>query len=715
MVGNSIATRLPGYPATSARKALSPTQLATLYQTISSSLFDVLALPPSKRNAPAARTFIFSYAKDTAVQTLEGLIWESNTSLSKIEKTIRLRVLQLAEALASDLDVQTLLDLAIVYASTNLQRMKDIFNQSRNLAVTDLVSPFLTLLQSSDSPGLYALRKTSYCVSALLRVAPPAVLRSFSHSKDFILALAQVYQSGLGVIAHSYGGVNLATPADDWEKIWLETKVSFMDSFHVCMVGSLNDVASASGRALAVEAESIFDIVFALMELSLSTGQARTPFLNQSILSDYQQSYDLTRTLTTSLRHATERDARLDLLEASLSGVDAQGKKDPGALKLLLRSSGAQPGIDNRGSSSTKTQGKGKIVSHTPPITSTSQLDAEATTIPNLDSKVNQVLDVFPEQSSDYIRDLLLHPSYPFARDTDGAARVISALLEGTAPSWDEVRNAGQAFAAAQKSEQTVQQSRTERRNVFDDEEINLSQFRVGKKREQEAVFLRDRESIEQMKADVLRRVENFSSSEDENRLGSTSDTDDELLPSTAFNAMRVTGDGEESDGSDEGILEGEETPAQLDSVEAVLELVYITDPKIFDRDSRGSKPRADLKAKTRWADDQIEWWRIMLERDPKKRERILRKHEWSGNKPLAATGPSDVPSASNLADRGGGGGRSRGGDRGRSRNRGAGRGRGTSGHDTAKERDWKEKHKNAARKRGHDKKMAHSGAAPPT
>ncbi|KAF5343199.1 hypothetical protein D9757_015478 [Collybiopsis confluens] len=119
---------------------------------------------------------------------------------------------------------------------------------------------------------------------------------------------------------------------------------------------------------------------------------------DQSILLDYQQSYDLTRTLTTSLRHATERDARLDLLEASLSGVDAQGKKDPGALKLLLRSSGAQPGIDNRGSSSTRTQGKGKIVSHTPPITSTSQLDAVATTIPNLDSKVNQVLDIFPEQ-----------------------------------------------------------------------------------------------------------------------------------------------------------------------------------------------------------------------------------------------------------------------------------------------------------------------------
>jgi activating signal cointegrator complex subunit 2 len=65
-----------------------------------------------------------------------------------------------------------------------------------------------------------------------------------------------------------------------------------------------------------------------------------------------------------------------------------------------------------------------------------------------------------------------------------------------------------------------------------------------------------------------------------------------------------------------------------------VLELAYIENPKLFDRDSgtRRSKARADLKAKTGmlkasltdaylhyspgWGDEQIEGWKIMLERN---------------------------------------------------------------------------------------------------
>ena len=49
-----------------------------------------------------------------------------------------------------------------------------------------------------------------------------------------------------------------------------------------------------------------------------------------------------------------------------------------------------------------------------------------------------------------------------------------------------------------------------------------------------------------------------------------------------------------------------------------MLEQAYIRDPKLFDRDgqTRRSKARADLKAQTGMTDEQIEGWRIMLERD---------------------------------------------------------------------------------------------------
>lgn len=67
-----------------------------------------------------------------------------------------------------------------------------------------------------------------------------------------------------------------------------------------------------------------------------------------------------------------------------------------------------------------------------------------------------------------------------------------------------------------------------------------------------------------------------------------------------------------------------------------ILELAYIKDPKLFDRDAntRRSAARASLKAETGmrdfisihqyisslffagWGDEQIEGWRIMLERN---------------------------------------------------------------------------------------------------
>lgn len=51
---------------------------------------------------------------------------------------------------------------------------------------------------------------------------------------------------------------------------------------------------------------------------------------------------------------------------------------------------------------------------------------------------------------------------------------------------------------------------------------------------------------------------------------------------------------------------------------ETILEMAYIDNPKLFDRDAatRRLKARADLKAKTGWVDEQIEGWRIMLERN---------------------------------------------------------------------------------------------------
>jgi len=134
------------------------------------------------------------------------------------------------------------------------------------------------------------------------------------------------------------------------------------------------------------------------------------------------------------------------------------------------------------------------------------------------------------------------------------------------------------------------------------------------------------------------------------------------------------------------------------------------------------------------WSDEQIEGWKIMLERNvsflaifyflylvgltvcpirqPKK-DKILQKHEFTGNQPLQ--GPVEGPSSAGRGrGRGRGGGQGRGG-RGGQTGQGQGRGGGSGG--SAKERAWKDKNKasrgNHNRKRRHDKKMAGAGGPP--
>lgn len=140
-------------------------------------------------------------------------------------------------------------------------------------------------------------------------------------------------------------------------------------------------------------------------------------------------------------------------------------------------------------------------------------------------------------------------------------------------------------------------------------------------------------------------------------------------------------------------------------------------------------------------SNEQIEGWRIMLERDvslhislsdgmlltyklqcfqPKKDKR-LQKHEFSGNHNQFP--PASVPSSSaHGGSRGRGGGRGGGGGGGGARGSrgrgGAGGGSGGADGDSTRERAWKDKNKasrgNHNRKRGHDKKMARGGGGFP-
>ena len=142
------------------------------------------------------------------------------------------------------------------------------------------------------------------------------------------------------------------------------------------------------------------------------------------------------------------------------------------------------------------------------------------------------------------------------------------------------------------------------------------------------------------------------------------------------------------------------------------LELAYLSDARVFDRDSvtRRSEARRKLKELTKMDDAQLEGWKIMLERNPHK-EAILSRHTFTPkdnflgdvSKPAGDAGGKGKGKGEGVKGGGHGGQGGQGGEGSRGgRGGGGGRGRGSKGN---------RGHSNAARTRGHDKKMAKMGA----
>lgn len=472
---------LPIYPSAQARKGFSASQLSQFHLNLSNTLTQVIALPPAKRDTPSTRAFVSSYANDAAQQILETIIWK-DTEPAKRDDRLLQRVLLLAEKVACaapGLELRTLLDLCVAF-SFMVTRLRSIMSAALggtpDLPATfasEVVPAFTSLLSPSRSSGLYGLRKTARCLTSLLRPSSPSLVRPFAHCREFIIALARAYDDGLATISRSYGGIRMDVThrkLDHWEEIWLDTKVDIVDVFHLIMTTMVRDISTTSGTELAVEADRTFGIVFALLDVTSTAGGSAdaVPFLNRPLIADYQYAYELSRTLSSALRHEARDDARTELLDSTLRSLDVEpsggNSKDPGALKLILRSSGIVPDASNKvyPTAQPVSIDKGKVKATAPE--STPPHDAD------LDLKVTQVLDILPDQPPEYIRKLLTHPF------RGNAERVIEALLEGTAPNEDAL--CAENFSVIIP----VTDAPIERKNVFDEEIMDLGRVHVGKK-----------------------------------------------------------------------------------------------------------------------------------------------------------------------------------------------------------------------------------------
>ena len=505
-----MTVSLPPYPSSHARSQLSHSQLVSLNQKISLSIQQILDFPPQALDQAAPVPFISSYVRDVAQNTLDALIWDAYSkpkSESTEARSIRTRTLLLAEQLASTgvLDTVTLLDLSIVYAShpTRLRTLfKTAFSSSPSIlssTTTSALPAFTSILLSQTTIGLHGLRKAAHAILCLLRVAPPDLLRAFAHSKDFMLALAQAYDTGLGTATISYGRLYLPVAdapqrdPDDWEFLFLQTKADLLDAFHNLLTALLTGPTPADpSRPLTTEAQGALDIISALQALPTPPRRPddQTPptaFLNRSLLADYQYAYNLSEMLTRALPHGAVTDnSRLERISAALRELDADldgessqpsatGRarhRDPGAFRLLL-GSGVHHNINDdlcQDPTARTTEG----------ATATPFGGAEVATASSsgaVDPRVEEVRAILPDYAPEYIQALLLRSEY------GNVERVVEALLEGTAPPPEAIQQ--QATLKAQTIPQSPEafEYTHDRRNVFDGEDMDTSRMRIGKKK----------------------------------------------------------------------------------------------------------------------------------------------------------------------------------------------------------------------------------------
>ena len=500
---------LPPYPSVYARTQLSHSQLASLNQKISLSIQQTLDLPPHALNAAPPAAFTSSYARDVAQHTLDALIWEADPKAKPRPETtearaIRARTLLLAERLASTgtLDPTTLLDLSIAYAS-HPARLRALFTNAFSSSPSLLASTtasalptFASVLRSHTTAGLHGLRKIAHAILCLLRAGPPDLLRAFAHSGDFVLALAQAYDAGLGAASSSYGRLYLPLAGapqrdpDDWEVLFLRTKADLLDAFHILVTALLNALATLSPTdpSLPAEAELAFDTISALHALPTPPRRPDdhtlpTAFLNRSLLADYQHAYDLSEALALALRPSVVADdARLKWLSAALRELDADlngggpstarpaRRGDPGALRLLLGSD-VRHGVNDRGHGGTTRTSEG--------ATATPSRDAQAPTASGsrvVDPRVEEVRAILPDYKPEYVEALLQRTEY------GSVERVVEALLEGTAPPPEAMRQHVAPKAQMPQPRDEFEYTR-DRRNIFDGEDMDVSRLRIGKKR----------------------------------------------------------------------------------------------------------------------------------------------------------------------------------------------------------------------------------------
>jgi len=311
-----------------------------------------------------------------------------------------------------------------------------------------------------DEERLISLWRISFCLIALLSIAPPEILDVFTSATKLLVGLASCYDTVLSWHPSMVRG-------NQTSNIALRAKVNIIDSVHILF-------EHCSSRPWA-----ILDMLFPILDLPTtsppSSSTTVVPFGNRTLLGDYEATY----TLSSKLSSDDAGDPRYEFVRTqlhSLVGRPFTSSSDinpeaVGALKALLplaagsAAKPSEPPVSNKG--------KGKA---TGPVTP-DDVDADMEAVY---AAMSQILDVLPDENPAFLQACLQHPVF---HGPDAAEKLLSALLEGgpLPDGLDRLRDGTtQDSSEAPEPKTDLVGSR---RNVFEDDPMDYSRLRVGKNR----------------------------------------------------------------------------------------------------------------------------------------------------------------------------------------------------------------------------------------
>ncbi|GAA5940035.1 uncharacterized protein JCM15063_001681 [Sporobolomyces koalae] len=349
----------------------------------------------------------------------------------------------------------------------------------------------------------------------------------------------------------------------------------------------------------------------------------------------------------------------------------------------------------------------------------TNEVDSRTDQV-ELESTVTSIQELFPHLSQQFLRQALQHSSLNATSLAQASERLIAGLLEDNLPielvklrdATPSLESSGSSPTSSRTEEQRerVVPTPLERRNVYD-EDRNFTKGTLIMKGASQRNDRKHRNVVElddRLKESIIALAEAPSSDDEEDDEGEAFLAEDQdELGSGSKVTVRDNGEEDEDDESDEPERPLTTTELFNPATVRILEDTWTSNPNVFGTSSevRRSAARKRLKEATRLDDGQLEGWRIMLEKDPKKMDKLQQRVMDRGAKGnhVANEGTNGGGAGSGAGrGRGGRGGNGGGGNRGGAGGRGRGGGKGDGGraqHDR--------------RKRGNDKKLARMGANP--